>query len=113
MEHTPGPWRVERYEIASEFRPGEKIPLFNVLGVNLTPDAYYSGAHFTVCSELDSEADARLIAAAPSLLAALEELDDWYPLTSCPCDGTREHHSACPVRRARAAIALAKSERDA
>lgn len=71
--HTPGPWRVE----------GEKDPKYPdlttwcVLAPN--PDANktnicYSGNELTVVFNTDHEADARLIAAAPDLLAALEAL---------------------------------------
>ena len=67
-------WILERREVKSQARPGETFPMFNILEANDHPDEFYSGKHFTIAAELDSEEDARLIAAAPELLAALKQL---------------------------------------
>ena len=67
MSITPAPWTIKVLKT--------KYPdlfTYTVLGVNTTPDASYSGAAFTVASELDSLDDARLIAAAPDLLFACD-----------------------------------------
>ena len=66
-QHTPGPWMLE----LDKWHDGwHQITAPN-------PDAgktgvCYAGDRLIIC-QLDSEADARLIAAAPALLEALEE----------------------------------------
>lgn len=64
---TPGPWTVEK-------RPTKYPDLFtyNVLAPNGWTDNDGSPRLTSVAVELDSEADAQLIAAAPALLAAAE-----------------------------------------
>lgn len=59
MEHTPRPWSVGTglaYNVCSELADTEPQSI--------------------VCENIDSHADARLIAAAPNLLAALEDVID-------------------------------------
>ena len=90
MSHTPGPW---------ELREGDD----EAFG----PAIYSAGAHdmdplatVSRVSRRDAEADARLIAAAPDLLAALEDVVQMYqPAFDPPF-----------IERARAAIAKAKGE---
>jgi len=70
-QHTPGPWTVRRDVLNRE--------LFDVLAPN--DDAgkqgvSYSGEHLMVAHQLDSEADARLIAAAPEMVTALAALTE-------------------------------------
>ena len=74
--HTPGPWKVQRY-----LRPDLDDDPMGVYLVETAADAltprYYEAEPET--PELDAvhsenEANARLIAAAPDLLAALEKL---------------------------------------
>lgn len=77
--HTPGPW---------DWQDGRLIGDINGEGVAVL---------------LDMAANARLIAAAPELLAALEKVQDW--LAGCSTIET--------VRKeVRAAIAKAKGEQD-
>jgi hypothetical protein len=97
--HTPGPWYVENHAIM----------------VNQPWRAYLGeGAPETVCEMVSSlspeatAANARLIAAAPELLAALEGMFNG----TCFCDfakgGYTHHGRHCEI--ARAAIAKAKGE---
>ena len=73
-KHTPGPWRVAQPCLGfSEIRGGNGELIFGIAagsGEERQPDA--------VC-----EANGRLIAAAPDLLAALEE---WLQPYDCPPD---------------------------
>ena len=67
-DHTPGPWEYDRSETAmQEFRG---------YSVTYPSDAYGPGTRLVLISPecLENEADARLIAAAPDLLEALELL---------------------------------------
>jgi hypothetical protein len=85
MSATPGPW----YEMNGVVWAGS--------GVVGLPDGP------TIVAEVENEADARLIAAAPDLLAALEFIAAWgMPSTVNPVKS-----------RARAAIAKAKGKTDA
>jgi hypothetical protein len=67
-KHTPGPWVLR-----------DGTPLFRVVG----------GEHrTTVAGDISNDANARLIAAAPDLLAALEAIEAYED--SEPAPGTRE-----------------------
>ena len=90
MNPTPGPW---------EIRDGGE----EVYGTAI----YEVGAHdLDPLAAVQNEADARLIAAAPDLFAALEELQAWVDKAS---DLGAPLHSESPVCvDARAAIAKAK-----
>jgi len=72
IKHTPGPWRVSWHA-----RPNHLPILADV--PNLTEIA--------VCPAYDAtdEANARLIAAAPDLLAALQAFYKWWGSIDCIC----------------------------
>lgn len=101
--HTPGPWR------AVQCRGLDGKPL-GPWQVNwYTPD---SGIPWAVCQldQLAVEANARLIAAAPALLEALEDLLN-PPHTSW-CDGrTEDGDCPCGFRGAAQRTACAAVER--
>ena len=65
-EHTPGPWRVdpaffpEQPKVYPDNGSGD---FAHICRVNAGPDGY--------------QANARVIAAAPDLLAALEDIEQW------------------------------------
>src|SRR5262249_39013946 len=94
LMHTPGPWEVGLY---SEFRDRYSInaqqwtALADVV-VRLDGESTPTG---------EGEANARLIAAAPDLLASLQELERWF-ITEGSSDKKWP-----PFVRARAAIARA------
>jgi len=75
--HTPGPWTVEcvcgddPHDICGPDRPGEGSPNL------LASVAYDDDDPLPHLSLAEANANARLIAAAPDLLAALKELGDW------------------------------------
>jgi hypothetical protein len=89
-KHTPGPWRVD---IADTVKGpnGERVA-----------DAWIHEAIEV------SEANARLIAAAPDLLAACESLSDWLEYTmGAQSSVTNRNELRAQVESARAAIARA------
>jgi len=65
--HTPGPWSNERIWDTPECRIHARI--------NGVPMALAEA--YTMRNAGEKEANARLIAAAPDLLAALKEMGDW------------------------------------
>ena len=113
-EHTPGPWICQRC--------GEKNTL-NVV-INLPPDRCQPIADIdcTGVQNGEAKANARLIAAAPKLLEALEAIDDMENCQQCHEQGERniDQHKAvgynyphqesweCAREIARAAIKTAK-----
>ena len=88
-KHTPGPWRVvdSWNDYMVESQNGEEI-------------IWQDGPHNTPTI---NEANARLIAAAPDLLEALENLADYI-------DERAGDNECRPLENARAAIAKAKGE---
>jgi hypothetical protein len=99
-EHTPGPW---------EAREGWE----EVYG----PAVYTAGAHETQplaavheVGNPNAKADARLIAAAPDLLAALDHLSGHASTTYHMCGTDEEWMEG--LRAARAAIAKATGEKE-
>lgn len=97
---TPGPWCVEEDEVWDTLSSGDPgIPLFR-------PD--YGGYRLwgRDVSRSEIEANARLIAASPTLLEALEGmLRAFSPHPREDTEGWREEHGAWEA--ARAAITLA------
>jgi len=98
MSHTPGPWKV----VASGQigRASAEFYIWSSYGDQRSP----SVAHIKHSTKQPTLANARLIASAPDLLAALEAmLDECY-------DTERNDAIRLAVRKARAAIAKAKGE---
>lgn len=92
--HTPGPWRLrygKRFEYDYLLKAGKDTPI-----------AYWS--NFKIRTKKESKANARLIAAAPDLLEALQEvlpmLEQLLMIRGEPEPGSIGH-------KARAAIAKA------
>ena len=102
-QHTPGPWKkfADTYWDKSK---GERLPDgFSVKAQDGAID---------VASIVESEANARLIAAAPELLNSLESLlaylREFWPME--PLFSTFDHRQAIAIADAEAAIAKAKGE---
>jgi hypothetical protein len=98
-QHTPGPWNVEkcRYGFAVYAKTGDAVVK--------TEDV--EGRY----GAIDNEADARLIAAAPELLAALEGMEKWASSIHDGYPPSTASIAAAPYREAaRAAIAKATGE---
>ena len=100
MAHTPGPWEVGRGAGWIVTRPHAVGRREAALAIGMTPA--YSLISAPTCKwfkDGEAEANARLIAAAPDLLAALEALADVPDVQGWP-----------ETDQARAAIAKAKGE---
>ena len=125
-KHTAGPWYVEELYELRGYQP--VIPIEDTDGNEIAQAIFWS----TVAEEGgqdESRANARLIAAAPELLEALEALvatfvveqDDWdndhlwYLCNECDArvvddPDLIEHESNCRVGLARAVIKKARGE---
>lgn len=100
MTHTPGPWELDESLRGNSYTAisGEDwIELATVVTRMKSSDEYSP----------EGLANARLIAAAPELLAALE---DMFALFADHAQYDEDGHEAAAVAVARAAIAKAKGE---
>jgi beta-phosphoglucomutase-like phosphatase (HAD superfamily) len=83
MKHTPGPWRIwDEFVLAGGTGREGRIITANIDRI-----------HYEC--QPDNEANAKLIAAAPDLLAALRELHDF----ACPLVVSRNHERSCQAFR--------------
>lgn len=96
MTHTPGPWVISRKATRRVTNLHGVVICNAVLRNQGGPNSTAS-----IKSEVEAEANARLIAAAPALLAIAEQLEE-----SLTADG----YESVLVRDLRDAIALAKGE---
>ena len=106
MAHTPGPWKAvfeaTQYDYA-QIVTDERVPLL-ITHVNKYP---YAGC--------DGKANARLIAAAPDLLALVEQVEWEYGpqgVVHCPwchCCQEHGHASDCPRQAVLAQVHNAQS----
>lgn len=97
-EHTPGPWTIER-ELTEA---GTEADAQGRCGVEVHSGGYHIGTW--IDSNWDgSSPNARLIAAAPDLLAACRALHEWY-------DVVKQNYPEMlrPFEAARAAVAKAQ-----
>lgn len=93
-KHTPGPWVVDGYEIS----PKSNMELATC---SVLPMDWNEGRSRHVHGD-ESEANAKLIAAAPDLLEALDRLTKWVEVMAeaQTCEHTGDH----PIAIARAAL---------
>lgn len=98
--HTPGPWHIDRdgkhpYIVAGDTQPAWNRPVVCYLYRDVTPENSVTiGAWLR--SEENAEANARLIAAAPALLAALRDCVQFLEIAWDRCEGDflGIHHNA-------------------
>lgn len=100
MSHTPGPWVIDYEGTVGHIKAfvGDKTPTVCKYGTD-----YRGERHSALEIEHQDEANARLIAAAPNLLAAAEKV------IAC---GTlpRERHLCEAINELKAAVEKAKGE---
>ena len=89
--HTPGPWETSR----------DAVP-----DGHTQITVYAEGSGERVATVFQTEANARLIAAAPELFEALEDVVKWAYMCTV---GSKEEKS---IVRARAALALATPDKE-
>jgi hypothetical protein len=111
MAHTPGPWTVPvRQRFAVSAPDGRILGYFNCLRPDELAPGYWRN---WPSSYLEADANAKLAAAAPDLLAALEAVE-WVPMEyreSCPwCHADPGSGGHAPDCQRQAAIAKAKGE---
>ncbi len=100
--HTPGPWEVFGGRLVRAVQGENAIPIASL-------EAPYRRGTGIVRSEREQQANARLIAAAPDLLTALEDvLARWHREVS-QGDGFPEDGDAQAYAAARAVAAKARS----
>lgn len=105
-QHTPGPWTASAPD-------HESMPANRCGGCDiaiLAPSGCYGIATpgvMTLATVYDSEANARLIAASPELLAALEDMTDRYARAMKDSGVSHYPEAMVEIRSARAAIARA------
>jgi hypothetical protein len=111
-KHTPGPWKHDANDVLN---PERAFGIVRELGPKFDREAGTQGATEVIaeiCGDDGSgvaEADARLIAAAPDLLAALEFLSSEFVAYVAQSGRSREFaERAKAYVQARAAIAKAK-----
>ena len=117
-KHTPGPWTVVKNEHSEGWRLEAEIDLAGAPRLGVIGHFQSQVCHDTFIGTAGAEANAKLAAAAPDLLAALEAIstmmcadacgeDDVCP--ECPASNDAEHDALVDaVMLARAAIAQAK-----
>lgn len=74
MSHTPGPWSVSGVRTRASV-----VPVLQISGPDDKVYAWVLYSDLTMKDHITSHADARLIAAAPDMLAALKLVRDWCP----------------------------------
>ncbi len=103
MTHTPGPWTIRE----SVTKPERDFAIMANGGIIAEVFERGGRSHQT---HVEVEANAKLIAAAPALLEALETAKSALSGTPCSCNDDRDCQRCHANRQARAAIKAAKGD---
>lgn len=99
--HTPGPWIITEHDHAAYILPTGDVPCITIIALERM------GRNYT-----ESKANADLVAAAPDLLASMEDLFEQCFMTHKHWgDGSNRVAADASIANARAAIAKAKGTR--
>lgn len=98
-QHTPGPWEVLHDHPDAETAPA----IAYIKAVNRGMDFEEIALLFGCVEQPQQEANARLMAAAPELLAALRDVIDWLD------DGNRQLSDECAVDVTNARLTINKA----
>ena len=85
--HTSGPWRVETWDYSLATPPRKELNIQNERMLIATCQCDHDGDNPYVIPKGDAEANARIMAAAPELLAACKA-------ARMTCDGANPAHEA-------------------
>ncbi len=97
MSHTPGPWRIQKRTTRGEF-------------VTETHIVSADQSHIALVAPCAIEANAHLIAAAPEMLAVLEQIVGQEKPNRCGYDAASVALDDAWRERARAVLVKAKGE---
>jgi hypothetical protein len=103
-EHTPGPWAIDDYGAIRADMPNDDgcvevaHRIYSPLGLD------YGNVRTRPMTLIEAQANARLIAAAPDLLEAIEGMIEWF----VEADEYADYEELETVKVARKAIAKAK-----
>ena len=103
-KHTPGPWEVTRFGAIKSASPNTQVEYARGIGQPQIALVFVDDSR----PEGERDANARVIAAAPDLLASLKEMLDKGE--GCAACGFGAPGCGCRYERARAAIAKAEGE---
>ena len=105
--HTPGPWTAAKNEHSEGWRLEAEIDLAGAPRLGVIGHFQSQVCHDTFIGTAGAEANAKLAAAAPDLLAALEGIALGG---CCQTPGCSPDDPKCDAMAARTAIAQAKGE---
>ena len=106
MKHTPGPWRIMRAVDYTGDTESRYNPILSIESADGKTVYYTDSGYFQ-----PNEADARLIAAAPDLLEALEGLYEQCAMMHKHWgEGSNQKQADAAIASGLAAIARAKGE---
>ncbi len=108
--HTPGPWTAVEHEQASGERGWWSVlrGAWDISHNQAAKPGVVADCQYSAMTPEENEANARLIAAAPDLLAALERIAAWDPEAAASDKNGLSIIDAIDISRA--AIAAAKGE---
>ena len=111
--HTPGPWEVGTRAADNTIFESVDTQLASVERTHVHNGQGSIASIYAPSGAVDeAEANTRLIAAAPNLLAAAEAAVRWQnrlPCTFCSARPTSTHSIVCPVPQLEAAIQSARA----
>ena len=111
MKHTPGPWLIHKPrhcdgDLWIQVLKGA----WDITSNGASEKGVIADAKYSAMTDEENEANARLIAAAPDLLEALQRTLSW--LTSYPGGGTLEPNGVYEQARRAISMAIGSSKKD-